>query len=303
MKAELVLDQKCVLGEGPWWDGSAGTLWWIDGIEEHGIGNMLFRYDPKTGINQSVAIKKHLGCAIPTTDGRILLALQDGLWLFDWEKRSFSDLCDLEREITNNRINDGKADSKGRLWVGSMSMTANQETEFEITGSFYRFSMDDGVVKQFGGVGISNGIAWNADETQMYYIDSTTHAVFAFDFDSETGTLSNRRVAISIDPTEGIPDGMTIDAEDMIWVAHFGGGKVSRFNPVTQKRLAEILLPCDEVTSCCFGGEALDTLYITTASIGLSPALRAAQPLAGGLFAARPGVCGRQLFRFEVKHD
>lgn len=300
MKAELVLDQKCVLGEGPWWDGGAGVLWWIDGLEEHGKGNMLYRYDPRTGANQSASIGKHLGCAIPATDGRLLLALQDGLWLYDWDKKGLVELSALERDIPNNRINDGKADSRGRLWVGSMSMTANQDVAFETAGSLYQFSVREGLVKQLDGVGISNGIAWNAAETVMYYIDTMARAVFAFDFDAERGMLSNRRVAVPIDPDDGLPDGMAIDCEDMIWVAHFGGGKVSRFDPDTQVRLAEVRLPCDNVTSCCFGGDALDLLYITTASIGLSPAQRAAQPLAGGLFAARPGVCGKQLFRFDV---
>ncbi len=151
---------------------------------------------------------------------------------------------------------------------------------------------------QFGDVGISNGIAWNRDETCMYYIDSISQTVVAFDFDAENGSITNKRVVVHIDESEGVPDGMTIDVEGKLWVAHFGGWKVSRFDPETGYRLSEIRLPCEQVTSCCFGGEHYDDLYITTASIGLSKEQREQQPLAGCLFRIKPGVSGTSLHKF-----
>lgn len=257
------------------------------------------RYDPAAGENETWEIGKHIGCAVPTRDGRVLLTLQDGIYLYDLEKRTLLEVSDLEREISNNRLNDGKADSRGRLWFGSMSMTANQpERELEVTGSFYKLEPDGRIEKLFGGVGISNGLIWNADETVLYYVDSTTQCVFAFDFDREAGSISNCRTVARVAPDQGVPDGMTIDEEGKLWVAHFGGWKVSRIDPETGETLAEIPLPCAQVSCCCFGGEALDELYITTASIGLTAEEREAQPLAGCLFRVKPGVRGTRLNKF-----
>lgn len=299
MIPEVILNIHSVLGEGPWWDADAGVLYWIDGLTEFGKGDHLHRYDPSTGQDRSYPIGKHIGCAIPTRDGRVLMTLQDGIYLYNLESQMLEEISDLEREIPNNRLNDGKVDSHGRLWFGSMSMTANQpDREFEVTGSFYRMNHDGSIEKQFGGVGISNGVVWNRDETRMYYVDSTSQCVFSFDFDADHGVLSNRKVAVRIDPSEGVPDGMSIDEEGMIWVAQFGGWKVSRFNPETGERLTEVRLPCEQVSCCCFGGKNLDELYITTTSIGLTPEQRKEQPLAGCLFRVQQGVRGTRLYKF-----
>lgn len=299
---KTINNNKLVLGEGPFWDSKAKALWFIDGLSEFGKGNDLYRYDPVTGKTDAYHIGKHIGCAIPDENGKIFLALQDGLYLFDPETGKKEEISDLEREIENNRFNDGKCDSKGRLWFGSMSMTANQpDREFEVTGSFYKRDIDGTISKQFDGVGISNGLAWNADNTKLYYIDTTPQAVYSFDFDIEKGEISNRKEVIHIDPSEGSPDGMCIDAEGMLWVAQFGGWKVSRWNPETGEKIGEIKLPCAQVTCPSFGGENLDELYITTASIGLSEEERAAQPLAGMTFVVKPGVCGVQPNKFIGK--
>lgn len=299
MKPEVILEYRSVLGEGPWWDCDEQKLYWIDGLSEAGRGDDLHRYDPRSGEDVHWHIGKHIGCAIPAKDGRVLLTLQDGIWVFNPSTGRMEELSDLEREIENNRLNDGKCDSCGRLWFGSMSMTANQpEREFEVTGSFYKREQNGAVEKLFDGVGISNGLAWNADETVMYYVDSTTQCVFAFDFDRNFGQISGRRIVAQIDPSQGVPDGMTIDAEGKLWVAHFGGWKVSRIDPDTGETILEVSLPCAQVSSCCFGGENLDELYITTASVGLSEKEREAQPLAGCLFRVKPGVIGTRLNKF-----
>ena len=299
MDPKVIINYKAVLGEGPCWDENTKKLWWIDGLSEFGRGDDLHLYDPATGEDKMWHIGKHIGCAIPSNSGKVMLNLQDGIYLFDPKKEELSEISDLEREIENNRINDGKCDSKGRLWFGSMSMTANQpEREFEITGSFYKMETNGEVTKFFDGVGISNGLAWNADETKLYYVDSTPQSIYSFDFDAEKGEISNRKQIIEIDPIEGCPDGMTIDAEGMLWVAQFGGWKVSRWNPITCEKLGEIKLPCAQVTCPTFGGENLDELYITTASIGLSDKERAEQPLAGCTFVVKPGVKGVKANKF-----
>ncbi len=292
-------DYKCVLGEGPFWDEDIRKLWYIDGLQENLYGADLHLWDPKTGEDRKWHIERALGCAVPAKDGRILLNLQDGIFLFDPENWKYEELSDIEREIDNNRLNDGKCDSKGRLWFGSMSRTANMPgMEFEITGSFYSMEPDRTVKKWFGGVGISNGLAWTADEKKMYYVDTTPQAVYSFDFDVEKGEIYNRKKIIEIDIEEGSPDGMTIDAEGKLWIAHFGGWRVSRWDPETGTKLCEIMLPVKQVTCPSFGGPDYDELYITTASIGLTEEERKEQPLAGSTFVVKPGVKGRRPNKF-----
>lgn len=288
----LVNPYCAVLGEGPCWDIDLQKFWWIDGLDEFGRGNDLHLFDPVTRNDEVWHIGKHLGCVVPVGDGQVMLALQDGIYLFAPDTQKLDRISDVEAEILNNRLNDGKCDSRGRLWVGSMSMTADQpDREFEVTGSFYRFA-NGKCIKLFGDVGISNGLAWSMDETVLYYVDSTSQNVYSFDFDVEAGTISNRKIIITIDPSEGVPDGMCIDTEGMLWIALYGGWKVVRYDPLSGKRLCEIPMPCAQVTCCAFGGEKLDKLLITTASIGLSDEERLKQPLAGATFMAEPGVTG-----------
>lgn len=296
MKPELVLETKCLLGEGPWWDAKPGLLYWIGGLD-----GMLYVYDPKTGVNREYAMGRMVGCVIPCAQGGVLVNLQDGVFLFDTGTEKLTELSNIERNISNNRLNDGGCDSTGRFWFGSMSMTANQEgRKFETTGSFYSMDGRGRVKKHFGGVGISNGIAWNADETVMFFIDTMTGRVDAFDFDVQRGAIKNRRAVVRIKPAEGVPDGMTIDEEGMLWVAHFGGGRVARYDPATGAKLSEVLLPADNVTCCGFGGEKLDELYITTARTGLTSRQLEQQPLAGGLFRVRPGVRGVPANKYQL---
>ena len=301
MMSELktINGRKCVLGEGPFWDEDLQKLWYIDGLQENLYGADLHLFDPVSKEEKSWHIERALGHAIPTKDGRMLLGLQDGLYLFSQDAWKYEEVSDIEREIDNNRINDGKCDSHGRLWFGSMSRTANMPgREFEITGSFYSMTPDRKIRKWFDGVGISNGIAWTADEKKMYYVDTTPGEIYSFDFDAEKGEISNRKKIIRIDPSEGSPDGMTIDAEGMLWIAHFGGWRVSRWDPATGTKLSEIMLPVKQVTCPSFGGPDYEDLYITTASIGLTEQERKEQPLAGSTFVIKPGVRGCRANKF-----
>lgn len=298
MEPTVVIEKRAIIGEGPWWDAETQKLWWIDIFSASGQGGELHRFDPLSGEDACWHIGQHIGCAIPMKDGHVLLALQDGVYCFHPGDGMLERLAGVEEGIKNNRLNDGKCDSRGRLWFGSMSMTANQPVEFETTGSFYRMERRGAVKKFLDHVGISNGLAWNADETQLYYIDTPTQCISAFDFDAERGEISNRRTILRIDESEGSPDGMTIDAEGKLWVAHFGGWKVARYDPETGACLTEIRLPCEQVTCCCFGGRELDELYITTASIDLSEEQRKSQPLAGCMFMVKPGVKGTMLCKF-----
>ena len=190
-------------------------------------------------------------------------------------------------------MNDGKCDPQGRLWAGSMAYDARPGA-----GALYRLDGDLTVHEIVQAVTISNGLAWTPDGTTMYYIDTPTGRVDAFDADPATGAITGRRPWVGIPEAAGGPDGMTIDDEGCLWVALWGGSAVHRYAP--DGRLDTVVsLPCRQVTSCAFGGAGLDELYITSSSLGLSAEEIAAQPLAGQLFLLRPGVTGPAAVAFE----
>ena len=287
-KPEILIDAHAVLAEGPCWDPQRRVLYWTDGL-----GSKIHRYHRDTGENETMELDQYVGCVVPRKEGGLIAAMQHGIYCIDDQLSAIELINDIERDIENNRLNDGKCDSRGRLWFGSMSMTANQEDrEFEVTGSFYCLDRNLQVHKQFGGVGISNGIAWNRDESVMYYIDTVTGQVAEFPFDPDIGITGPRKTAVEIPKEEGLPDGMTIDEEGMLWVAHFFGGCVTRWDPRTGRRLAKISLPATNVTCCAFGGSDLDELYMTTARIELTPDQLKQEPHAGAVFVTRPGVRG-----------
>jgi sugar lactone lactonase YvrE len=203
-------------------------------------------------------------------------------------------IADPEAHLPGNRFNDGKCDPAGRFWAGTMRIAEDQVG----AGSLYCLDRDLTVRKMWEGITIANGIAWSSDAKTMYYIDTPTCAVAAFDYDLATGSIANRREIIRTPKEAGFPDGMTIDAEGMLWVAYWQGWRVVRWDPSTGEMLATVELPVERVTAPWFGGPNLDELYITTARIGLSDEARAQQPLAGSLFRARVGVAGLPAFEF-----
>jgi sugar lactone lactonase YvrE len=185
-------------------------------------------------------------------------------------------------------MNDGACDSRGRFWAGTM---AGDKTPG--AGSLYRLNPDGRVKRVLTGLTISNGIDWSLDGHTMYFIDSALGCVDAFDFDEERGCLSNRRHLIEVPPEDGMPDGLTVDADGFLWVALFRGAAVRRYSP-EGKLQCVVDLPATLVTSCAFGDPDLGTLYVTSASRGLDEEGRHRQPHAGALFRLRPGVKGRQ---------
>jgi sugar lactone lactonase YvrE len=221
-----------------------------------------------------------------------MLAVYDGFAAFDPANGQLTLIADPEADLPDNRFNDGKCDPAGRFWAGTMAYS-NQTTQ----GSLYRLDPDLSVHKMLGEIGIANGIVWSLDNQIMYYIDSVANTVRAFDYELATGNISNGRVVIRTDGL-GLPDGMAIDAEGMLWVAHFGGSCVRRWNPHTGQVIGVIELPASQITACAFGGPDLATLYITSAAIGLDDADLQREPHAGGLFMATPGVKGVPSFSF-----
>lgn len=285
IEAELLLDAKAELGEGSLWNPLEKKLYWID-IE----GKMLHIFDPLTGKDTAFIVGERIGTVVPVQIGGALVALQSGIYHINTET---GDLNLITQPLTdsNIRFNDGKCDPAGRFWVGSMHLQQEKGA-----ASLYCLDTDKRVSVKLSNVTISNGIVWTADRKTMYYIDTPTSAVDVFDYDEQTGEISNRRVAFTVPESEGYPDGMTIDAEDKLWIALYGGGCVTRWDPISGAMLQKISVPAANTTSCAFGGENLDTLYITTAREGLNAEQLAERPGSGGLFAVKPGVKGVPAF-------
>lgn len=272
----LVFDAKAQLGEGALWDSRTQRLLWVDIL-----GQRFWRHDPVTGQNESFETGQLTGTIVLRRNGGVLLALHRGIGTYDLTTRKLTMLCDPENK-PEVRFNDGKCDPAGRFWAGTMPVEGTAPV-----GSLFCLYPDGRVERTVTGIGCSNGIVWSLDATTMYYIDTALQRVDAFDFDNATGRISNRRVAFSIPKELGYPDGSTLDAEGMLWIAHWGGACVTRWDPRTGKHLATIQLPVSQVTSVAFGGPRLDQLYITTARVG-----RDTEPQAGGLFCVETGIQG-----------
>ena len=284
MTADLILDAKATLGEGAIWHSQKQVLFWVDIL-----GKRFWRFDPATGQQEPFEIGQFVGTIVPRRTGGVLLALHRGLASYNLDAKQLTMLCDPESGKPELRFNDGKCDPAGRFWAGTMPTEGRGPA-----GSLFCLFTDLRCERKLSDVWCSNGIVWSLDRRTMYYIDTHFGTVDAFDYELETGAISNRRVAITIPPDTGHPDGSTMDAEGMIWVAHWGGARVTRWDPRTGKLLATVTVPAQQVSSCAFGGPKLDRLYITTARRGLE----ATDPLAGGLFCADVGVKGLEAFEF-----
>jgi sugar lactone lactonase YvrE len=281
--AEVALQAQSELGEGPLWDVRKRLLYWVD-IS----GHKVHVFDPSSGADRFVDVGQPVGCVAPRKNGDLVLAMQDGFAILDVESGEVRNLIDPEKHLPDNRFNDGKCDPRGRFWAGTMSMK-----RVKAAGSLYCLYPDLTVRTMLTRVTTSNGLAWSSDERKLYYIDTGTPYVSVFNYDPESGEISRRRRIITIPQNQGKPDGMTIDEEGMLWVAHWGGGRVSRWDPKDGSQTDVVEVPAPNVTSCAFGAPMLDTLYITTARGPLNDEERKEYPLAGGLFQVKPGVRGR----------
>lgn len=290
IEIEVAGTHRCVLGEGPVWDDVNQVICWLDivngEIHEYSVG----KKDERT-----VRVHQMIGSIALCKNSNFIAGLQKGLYFIDRKTGKLTAIANPESHLTGNRFNDGKCDPAGRFWAGSMSFTAEPET-----GNVYLVDNQLNVSQKISNTTISNGMAWSSSKRLFYFIDSSTKGVDCFDYENETGNISNRRTVIKFNEKEGIPDGMTIDDEGMLWIAHWDGWQVSRWNPQTGKKLAYVKLPVARVSSCTFGGNDLQELYVTTAREGLSDTELKGQPLAGSLFVIHGlGVRGTIADRFN----
>ncbi len=282
LSAEIELKIKAELGEGAFWNHKTQEFYWVDII-----GKSLNIYNPSTKSNKSFDMPSAISTVVAYTNQEVVVALVDGIYKVNLQSGELSVLSDVEKEMTWNRFNDGKCDPNGNLWVGSMHYDQN-----EPLASVYKIDEDGKTTKMIDSVTISNGIVWTKDAKTMYYIDTPTANIMAYDYDINTSTISNGRVAVKVSKEDGFPDGMAIDENDMLWVGMWNGNAVTNYNPKTGKLVSKIQVPAHNVTSCSFGGENLDVLYITTSSLDMTDEEKEKFPKAGSIFKVKPDVKG-----------
>ena len=274
---ELVVDHTCLLGEGPVWNSSEQSIMWIDVLN-----GMIHTYHPASKACEIFDAGRMIGAIALRRSGGLIAAVKDGFAMINTEYGTNVSITDPEIHLPQNRFNDGKCDPAGRFWAGTMSLTEDTGA-----GSLYLLEPSLSVSSCIQDVTISNGMAWSMDNKTYYYIDTPTMEVVAYDYDIITGKITNRRVAIKVPQEEGYPDGMTIDTEGMLWIAHWDGWQVARWDPDTGQKLMSIKFPVARVSCCTFGGENFEDLYVTTAKKELSEQELKEQPLAGALFVIK----------------
>ena len=283
MQAELLLDAKATLGEGPAWDSKTQTLYWLDILEKriYADTRILAQLDDL------------ICCIAPRKNGNLLLGTRLGFADLDPDTVQLTVLAALDSELPTNRLNDGKCDPAGRLLAGTMDMN-----EKDPNGALYSFDGKNST-RLLDKVTISNGLAWSVDYKTFYYIDTPTREVKAFDYDLATGQIANPRVAIHIPESLGWPDGMTSDTDGNLWIALWGGAQVTKWNPSTGKLLEQIPVPALQTSSCVFGGKEMNELYITSARKSMGETDLNKYPLSGGLFKVITNVVGMKTFEFN----
>jgi len=284
VQPELIYDAQAMLGEGPAWEAETNTLYWVD------ILHRRIHYH-REGENSFFPLDEMPGCVAPAKDGTLLVAARAAFIRYD-PATSAQTVLSYVREPAGNRFNDGKCDPAGRFLAGTMDME-----EKKASGALYSFHNGE-VTCLLESVRISNGLAWSPDFKTFYHTDTPTREVKAFDYNLESGQIANPRVVIRVPDALGWPDGMTSDTNGCLWIGMWGGGQVTRWDPSSGSLLAQIPFPARNVTSCVFGGEDLDELYVTSARAGLDENDLAKYPSSGSLMRVRAGVQGMPTFKF-----
>jgi len=284
MQVEIIHAAQANLEEGPAWDAKTGTLYWVDifGKRVH------FHHDDENGYIQ---LDEMPGCLAPKKDGSLLVATHASILDLNPATIKLVFLASVS-EHANNRFNDGKCDPNGRFLAGSMNMD-----EQSPTGALYSFDGQT-VTHLLEGIRISNGLAWSPDHKTFYYIDTPTREVQAFDYDLTTGQIANPRAVITVPESLGWPDGMISDTNGHLWIAMWDGAQVTQWNPQTGQLVGQIPLPAQRITSCVFGGDDLNELYITSARVGLDEAALTAYRHSGSLMRVQTRVRGMPTFEF-----
>jgi sugar lactone lactonase YvrE len=282
MQVELLYDAKARLGEGPVWDAHTQTLHWLDILNKRIYA----------GSELLAELDDFIGCIAPRKSGGLVLTKRFSFASLILDPLQEAFLFTLTDEPANNRFNDGKCDLRGRFVAGTMDIN-----EKDPTGSLYSFD-GNSITKLLGSITISNGMTWSPDGKSFYYIDTPTREVRVFDYELDTGSISNSRVAVSVPDSLGWPDGMTSDVQGNLWIAMWGGAQITKWNPGTGRLLEQIPVPVIQPSSCAFGGKNMNELFITSARKDLDEAALRRYPLSGGVFRLETDVEGMPAFEF-----
>ena len=279
MTPELLWDCRCRLGEGTVWNEADASIYFVDIL-----GREILALTPASGVQRRWAVPQRIGWLVPRTRGGWLAGLQQGVVALALDAaggaaRVVAWLHRLHDDDSTLRLNDAKADGRGRLWFGSM----DGADENRPAGRLYRLDADGTLAVVDEGYCVSNGPTFSPDGATLYHTDSARRTVYAFDVD-DAGRLSHKRTWLAFGADEGFPDGMTTDAEGRVWIAHWGGARVTCRDPADGRALQTIALPVPQVTNACFGGPGRRDLFVTSARRGLEGEALARAPLSGGLF-------------------
>lgn len=278
---------SCILAEGPLYNKKENSFYCVD-IKAKSIHS----YSLATKEIKTYQFNKEVGTFSFTDKNRLIVALEDGLYYFDLKTQKLNFITNPELNLINNRFNDGKCDKKGRFFVGSMD-----NFEKDITGALYIF--EDKIIRKVEtNLAISNGLGWNKKSTKFYLTDSPKRVIYEYDYNLESGTLSNRKIFAKVSEKDGYPDGLCLDKEDNIYSAHWAGFKITKYAP-DGTILKTIPMPVPNVSSCCFGGEDLSTLFITTAKKGLSQKELEKYPKSGSIFTKEMDIKGEEFNIFK----
>jgi L-arabinonolactonase len=278
---EHIVSAQCKLGEGPLWHPVEQVFYWLDIYQ-----SCLHRYDPQDNHHAVTDLGLLASAMGVRAEGGFVMATKKGFALWDVNQKQFQFLGDADADVEEDaRFNDGKTDRQGRFWAGKMSSRP--------ANSLFRLDADLSIHRMESGIITSNGLGWSPDNRVFYFTDSGTKTIYAYDFEAESGAISNRRIFTQVphEGQEGFPDGLAVDEEGCIWSARWGGWKVVRYTP-DGKIEREIPMPVEFPTSCAFGGPDLRDLYITSAWVEVPPDRRAGQPMAGDLFRLKTDVKG-----------
>jgi D-xylono/L-arabinono-1,4-lactonase len=283
VELELIADYQCRTGEGPLWNPFEKRLYWVD-IP----AGRLFRFDPATNQHEMVYEGDQIGGYTVQADGSLLLFQSKGAVRI-WRNGDLTTIVENLPDELESRFNDVIADPAGRVFCGTMPSPGH-------LGALYRLDTDGKITKVLEGIGCSNGMGFTPDRKSMYYIDTPTREISVFDYDATTGVIDNRRVLVRTPEGQGMPDGMTVDAEGFLWVAKWDGGCLVRYSPEGQE-VGRITFPAKKVSCPSFAGDDYADLYVTTAG-GQDKAENG--PGAGCLYRLRPGVKGVPEFLSRV---
>lgn len=287
--ANLEYQTDAHLGEGPVWDETNQKLWWVDILS----GN-LHCYEPARNKNKLFDVGEQIGAAVLRKEGGLLLALKSGFAFFDEESEKITPLENDFENAENTRFNDGKCDPAGRFWVGTLDYDLE-----EGSGNLFCVNSDLKIEKKLDQLTIPNGMAWNSSADTFYFIDTIARELYSFQYQKESGEISNRSVICEFDEELGYPDGMAIDSDDKLWIALYAGRKVIQINPKNGHIEFEIRVPVPKPTSCTFGGDNLKTLFITTCREYMDESDVEKAPLSGSLFSVDLPFRGRPVDRFN----